>query len=481
MYLLPRSLYACILATAAFTAAMSPTFDVSKFESKDIITRDVAVIGGGSPGTYSAISLKDKGKSVIVIEKKGRLGGHAETYLDPQTGTPVDLGVVIFHNITVVKNFFQRFDIPLNRADEFLGYSMYFDFRTGKQATQDFNPTPEQMTAAWDSYLEQYSKYPTLINGTILPSPVPEELYMPFGKFVEKYKLQAVVPAMYYYNPGAGDMLSNPVVEIFRYWSSNMVRSVQTGFLGPVNRNVSQVFSKAESELSSSSNLLLDSEVVQAQRGEGKAGVKLVVRTSSGPKLIIAKKLLIAIPPKVDFLAPFDLSTNEKQVFEKFINAGYSVGLIRNSGLPDRTAIANVVEDNTEFNLPVLPGAYSFAGSPILGLQMVTYGTPQAKHSLPFSSEDVASDVIGTVKRLQEQNPDLFPQTEPEVQALFDHSPYSLQVSAEEIKNGFYDELYALQGQRNTHYTGSAWKGEDSSLLWKYSEEIVIPRILEGL
>ena len=166
-----------------------------------------------------------------------------------------------------------------------------------------------------------------------------------------------------------------------------MVRSVQTGFLGPVNRNVSQVFSKAESELSSSSNLLLDSEVVQAQRGEGKAGVKLVVRTPSGPKLIIAKKLLIAIPPKVDFLAPFDLSTNEKQVFGKFINAGYSVGLIRNSGLPDRTAIANVVEDNTEFNLPVLPGAYSFAGSPIPGLQMVTYGTPQTKHSLPFSSE----------------------------------------------------------------------------------------------
>ena len=43
-----------------------------------VIERDVCVIGGGSGGTYSAVALKDAGKSVVVLERKQRLGGHTE-------------------------------------------------------------------------------------------------------------------------------------------------------------------------------------------------------------------------------------------------------------------------------------------------------------------------------------------------------------------------------------------------------------------
>jgi len=50
------------------------------FASADIIERDVAIIGGGSAGTYSAVRLKDMGKSVVVIEKDVVLGGHTDTY-----------------------------------------------------------------------------------------------------------------------------------------------------------------------------------------------------------------------------------------------------------------------------------------------------------------------------------------------------------------------------------------------------------------
>lgn len=40
----------------------------------EIITRDVAIIGGGASGSYAAIRLKeDFGKSVIVVEKAGRM------------------------------------------------------------------------------------------------------------------------------------------------------------------------------------------------------------------------------------------------------------------------------------------------------------------------------------------------------------------------------------------------------------------------
>ena len=66
------------------------SISITNYKQGDIITRDVCIIGGGSTGTYSAVRLGDFNKSVIVVEMKGRLGGHTETYIDPPTQIPVD-------------------------------------------------------------------------------------------------------------------------------------------------------------------------------------------------------------------------------------------------------------------------------------------------------------------------------------------------------------------------------------------------------
>lgn len=41
----------------------------------ETIESDVAIIGGGSSGTYAAVRLQQMGKTVTVIEKQGQLGG----------------------------------------------------------------------------------------------------------------------------------------------------------------------------------------------------------------------------------------------------------------------------------------------------------------------------------------------------------------------------------------------------------------------
>src|SRR4051794_23884251 len=102
---------------------------------------------------------------------------------------------------------------------------------------------------------------------------------------------------MFNFNWGVGDILANPAVEQMRYWGLNMVQSLSTGFLTTAHYNSSELYTKAEAELSSSSSLLLNSEVAHAVRTEGGTGVKLVVHTPQGNKLVLAKKLLIAIPP----------------------------------------------------------------------------------------------------------------------------------------------------------------------------------------
>lgn len=477
----PVSLSACLLASTVVASTASSTFDLGRFSPQDIITRDVAIIGGGSAGTYSAISLKDKGKSVIVIEKKHRIGGHFNTYIDPATGTTIDMGVMIFHNISIVQDYFGRFDVPLADAPGFFQSLLNYDFRTGKEVPLSFTPSAAEISAALGTYAEQLSKYPRLNDGVFLPDPVPEELYRPFGEFVEKYGIQAAVPTMYNYNPGVGDILANPTVEVFRYWTLNFVHSYLNGFLMTAHRNASEIATKAEAELSSSSSLLLNTEVAHADRGEDGAGVRLVVRTPQGIKLIRAKKLLIAIPPKLDFLAPFDLSDNEKTLFGKYIDAGYYVGIVRNTGFPENNSISNAALD-TEYNFPYLPGAYSFAPGQLPELQRVTYATPQSRKSFPLPDEKVKADILQTVKTVQKQNPGKFvSQGEPEWVNFRSHAPYFLQAPAEDIKDGFYKKLYALQGLRNTYWTGAAFRAEDSSLIWKFTEEIVLPQLLAGL
>jgi NADPH-dependent 2,4-dienoyl-CoA reductase/sulfur reductase-like enzyme len=61
----------------------------SSYKAKHVIETDVVIIGGGGTGTYAAIQLKDQGKKIMVIESKPRLGGHTETYHDPETNRTI--------------------------------------------------------------------------------------------------------------------------------------------------------------------------------------------------------------------------------------------------------------------------------------------------------------------------------------------------------------------------------------------------------
>jgi len=95
----PVLLSICSGLMSAF-AQNTSQFDPSNYASDDVITRDVAVVGGGATGTYGAINLKLLGKSVVLVEKEAMLGGHTNTYTDPTTGVSVDYGTQAFWNST---------------------------------------------------------------------------------------------------------------------------------------------------------------------------------------------------------------------------------------------------------------------------------------------------------------------------------------------------------------------------------------------
>lgn len=446
------------------TTASAPTINTSDYPASAIITRDICIIGGGSTGTYSAVRLSDSGKSVVVVEAKDRLGGHTNTYTDPSTNETVDYGVVVFHNMSVVLDYFARFDIPLTTLSAAgLGQEPeYVDLTTGKIVAQ-YNPP--NISAALAAYGAQLEKYAYLEDGFDLPYPVPADLLLPFGDFMKKYNLENAGEFLFNFAQGLGNFLEQYTLYVFKNFGLHTLQDLSTGFVTTARQDNSEIYKKARAELGP--NVLLRSRVIATDRS-GSDGVKVLVQTPQGVKLILANKLVVTIPPKLNNLVGFDLSTNETSLFAQFINSAYYTALIRNknNNIP---SITNIGAETT-YNIPVLPAIYTISPTRVSGLYDIKVGSADA-----LSNAQVHALIVESFLRLGTAG--TVNTTTPEFAAYSNHTPFELTVSKEAIQNGFYQNLYALQGQRYTWYTGAAFHTHDSSLLWQFTEGL-IPSIL---
>jgi hypothetical protein len=344
------------MADADHGFTRNASINTADFSPDDIITRDVCIIGGGASGTYRAIQLHDQGKSVIIVEQKSVLGGQTATYTDPASGNRTEMGVVAWYNNDIVNKFFARLAVPLktvqiSRAGFTTLTSTPVDFRTGDRVTNLYSGN---FAEGFKNYAEQLAKYPYLEDGFDIRYPIPSDLLPPFGEFVEKYNIRGAMPLLTIFGNGMGDLLKQPTLYVFKLISLETLQALQAeSFQSTLNQNNHELYEKAQAELGH--NVLLNARVLTVDRSGHHPTV--VVQTPSGPKLIKAKKLLLAIPPKLENLSGFDLDSHERSLFTQFGNTGWFSGVLKNTGIPSNTEVRNFSSD-TVYNLPVLPGIY---------------------------------------------------------------------------------------------------------------------------
>ncbi|KAI9745011.1 MAG: hypothetical protein M1818_001289 [Claussenomyces sp. TS43310] len=443
----------------------------SDFSSSDIIYRDVCIVGGGASGTYGAIRLHDMGKSIVIVERNPVLGGQTETYTDPVSNNKTEMGVVAWYDIVIVNNFFNRLNVTLATTDVARAGSaalttLPVDFRTGKVVTNVFSGN---VTEGLVNYATQLAKYPYLEDGFDLPYPVPADLLLPFGDFIKKYKISGAVQTLNIFGNGMGNFLEQTTLYVFKLVSMATIQALEQGtFQATADHKNDQVYINAQAELGD--NVLLSSRVVDVDRSD--SPVKVVVKTPSGLKLIIAKKLLLSIPPKLDNLVGFDLDPNEVSAFSQITSAGYYTAVINNTGIDGHIEVRNFGADSP-YNVPVLPGPYFVQASAITGLFTVKYCTPH-----PVGDASAKASIIANVQRLRSAG--TLNTTTPEFVAFHSHAPFSMTVSVEAIQDGFYKNLSALQGYKETYWTGAAFHTQDSSKLWQFTEKL-LPTITDRL
>lgn len=434
----------------------------------NILERDIAIIGGGASGVYAALRLREMNQSFAVVEERDSFGGHVSTYTIPGTETHVDYGAQGFGgDEDAILRFFGYFNIPLIRvklSEVGFGNTRYVDFETSTELS-DFHPDHNISILS-----REVHKYPEIALNTVLPSPLPEDLTLPFRDFIVKYGLESTVFSIYFQTEGLGDLLSQPTLYVFKYLNTAYLDGQlpsSPGFFVTERSFNQEVYLLAQAEFGE--NALVSSRVVYAHRSDNR--VVLIVKTPTGNKTIIAKKLLVTMPPTMANMAPLGLDTREYNLFSRFKAQGWYVGLVNATGFVPGDEFVNAAADS-QFNLPQLPALYQISPTRVEGIHLVRYG------STGYLNESaVKADIVRAVDRVRRAVvPNAASLPPVELLAFSSHWPFSLRVSAADIADGFYSRLDALQGHKSTWYTGATFSSSTASHVWNFTERL-LPRI----
>ncbi|KAJ6506084.1 hypothetical protein DFH09DRAFT_1334914 [Mycena vulgaris] len=444
---------------AAAAASLPPDYTT--------ISRDVVVIGGGSSGTYAAVNLLARGRSVAVLEQQGRLGGHVETYHDPATGAPFNLGVTLDYNNTFNNAYFSLLGVLT--APVQLGAvtsDVYLDLATGKTV-----PGFDVLTQV-DSFLPAMMAYTAYANATYpyltlsyenLTYPVPDELLEPFTVFAARHNFTFMLQFYENIAQNIDNLWQLPTYRAIHAFDPKLVEALVKGFINAASGDNQDIYSAAAAYLGAQ-NVFLSSTVLDVDRSgrcfgltEGKEGPQAARRHPTSLASLAS--------------AHMDLDAHERAVFSKLHGLTYGVTVFAHPEL--NTSDYTNIGTHTPDNLFSLPGAFKYSPLPE-GRFGAWFG---ALEESGWTDADVEALIRGELDSMIAHGNAAGDPANVTFDFLKIHAPFRLAATPHDVANGFYKELYALEGRRNTFWTGAAWTEQDSSQIWWWSELSLLPKM----
>jgi hypothetical protein len=431
------------------------------------ISRDVVIYGGGVSGSHAASLLRDRGKSVAVIEQDNRLGGAAHAYHNPVNKQNSNYGVQLLGNTSEVKRLYAQYGVPLAEVNvtAFTQYpQIYADFATGqavKVVEYETNAT-DQAQEALGQLLEQYA----YLNETYdIPSPVPADLTLSVNALIQKYNMEPLTQHFNQYFQGYPELKNLKSLYLLKFLSGAETTLVNK------NHDNGEVFRRIRDRLGP--DVFLNSTILKTQRQQNGQSV-VWIQTPRGRVEIKTKKILVTVPPVLENMKAFDLNDREEYIFRQFRSMNAWTGLVQHMNISPGTGIVNTGKD-APYNEIALPGSQGFVPTTDPTLHSFVYS------SYEYRDEEVTKKaVFGEIDRLQASG--VLNRTvgaQAEIVAMKLHGNYALSVSKEQIKGGFYNKLYALQGYRDTVYGGAAFTTQGTADVFDYNQKYVMPLLAD--
>lgn len=392
------------------------------------------------------------------------------------TGEAFNYGVQSYIDYKGAKAFFQRFNIPLQGDVLFSSDTVNVDSSTGKLVTNVTAAPPQNASvAALQKYYDVIAPWSDLM----LPgywnfpsgSQIPADLLLPFSNFSTKYGLHDMEPIISVVS-GQSTFSSVLTLSVVKNFGAPVVEGfLNNTFFDPLPFDNSILYTNALRLLNDT--VMLNSTIIEANRTDH--GISLVVQNlKTGAKTQVStKRLLIASQPSLDNLAVLGLDDQEKAVFSTWTyETAYTV-VLKTNLIPDNTSVSFVSQQS--------PYNWSINWNGQSGYFWIIFGAGTATN---VSASDAKDLIIAQMRILYEGGAfKSIGSSTPmaDVVAISDHSDVVWGgQSAKQLQAGWVSDLYALQGHKDTWYTGSLWCPDYSSNVWAFTDT-VLPKLLQGI
>lgn len=305
---------------------------------------------------------------------------------------------------------------------------------------------------------------------------IPADLLLPFSDFVTKYNLEDMAPILSIVS-GQDINTPNPTLFVVKNFGTPVVEGfLNNTFFDPVPFNNSLLYGDAEKLLGD--DVMLTSTIVEANRSEN--GISVVVEDlQTGMRTrVSAKRLLVASQPSINNLEVLGLDDQEESVFSTWSYGTVYTAVLKTNLIPDNTSVSFVASVNS-----------TTSAQPPYSFGITWNGAPGYFWIIFFGAEDNLSEIeakeviIAEMETLYDGGafPPIGSNTpSSEVVAISNHSSITWGQSVEQLEAGFVQDLYALQGHKDTWYTGGLWCPDYSSNVWAFTDT-VLPKLLEGM
>lgn len=437
----------------------------------------ICIIGGGPAGISAAMYLQIKGyRNFTIYEKLGKIGGKCWSPKMTVNGeertfeTGAIMGAITYHAVHEVEKFagVGHFDGPNMRR-------MYRD-SSGKeihpfdlvkepsiQKTKDLIRLKQQMKKlvrlmdtkyhGYDCYGHRgvakgrYEGLSKGLNDSLLTirgrNPHLKDLALPFDEFCKKNGVEDVMRIWIapYTSFGYGFFDEMPAAYVMKYLDTTTAIEFVNMRLWTWKDGTQNIYEKANEKLVHPA--ILNTEVVKVERPDD-GPVQVTVKDAGGERTEEYDKLIVTTP--LDYFAKYaDATEEEANLFDKIIHEKY-VDFIATFGQDKGPTISGYIFDN------MTPER--------LGHAMVYYhrwedlgpNCPCSVYALRNHAGQKDADYNYTINAMLD---DMRLCGYPVKERHFEQeSYYCPHVSPEDYAAGWYDDLDAIQGNKNTYFGG---------------------------
>lgn len=440
----------------------------------------ICIIGSGAAGLSAAYFLKARGyKNVVVLEKENRVGGKClSTTVD---GKSFDLGAnYITSSYTNVMELAAKFGASMYTEGKLNAY----DFKT-KKISSLFRAVLKDLSLLKMVWLGLKYIFKRWQLNSVISVDRPgfkdisryPDLCQPFGKWLAANGLTEL--AVLFRIPvslmGYGQLNEIPAAYALTYMTNSTFLDLALAAVNPNLRGFPKRFTEGYQRLweriSWQIEVRTGAEVTRVTRS-GRIHIEYTMLEEIMGNLTKSKRmmecdyLIIATPLYYEPIAQFliDMSEEEKALFKKVSYDPFIVTTYITPGLRAFTAATFMLPEPPMYKPVVI--TRQFADNDLVSIYTRTkYGEPVDKDKILLSNKEFILAACGV--DLGDYH-------------TYSEFPYFPHVDASEMANKFYDRFEAMQGKKNTYYTGGLMNFELVETIVNYTKHLVknnFPRI----